>query len=62
MNIVDMRRKLGMSQSQFASKFNIPVKTVQKWEQGLSTPPVYVPELIQRVIELEDKLKLEDLK
>lgn len=57
MTINDMRFGLGLSQREFAKKFNIPVRTLQKWEQGAAKPPVYVPELIQRVIELETALK-----
>ena len=56
MTINDMRFGLGLSQREFAKKFNIPVRTLQKWEQGVAKPPVYVPELIQRVIELETAL------
>ncbi len=33
-----MRKKLGMSQSQFSKAFQIPVRTVQDWEQGKRYP------------------------
>ena len=36
--IVDLRRKLKVSQSAFAMLLNISTKTVQKWEQGENQP------------------------
>ena len=56
--IKDMRFGLGLTQKEFAKRFNIPVRTLQKWEQGSARPPIYVPQLIQRVIELEVALKM----
>lgn len=48
--IKEMRLATGMSQSQFAKKYNIPVSTLRKWEQGESRPPAYVVELISNTI------------
>lgn len=50
MTILDMRRKLNWSQSKFAKYFDIPVHTLQNWEQGLRNPPDYVVKLIKRVL------------
>lgn len=36
--IVDLRKKLKVSQSAFAMLLNISTKTVQKWEQGENQP------------------------
>lgn len=33
-----IRRKLGMSQSAFATRFGFSVRTVQEWEQGRALP------------------------
>jgi putative transcriptional regulator len=33
-----VRRKLGMSQSEFAARFGFSVRTVQEWEQGRALP------------------------
>jgi len=33
-----IRRKLGMSQSEFAARFGFSVRTVQEWEQGRALP------------------------
>ena len=42
-----------MTQKEFAEYFNIPVRTIQDWEAGRRTPPVYVVELIEYKIEKE---------
>lgn len=49
--IKQMRARLGMSQSQFAKEFNIPLHNIQHWEQGFRTPPEYVVLLLEEVIE-----------
>jgi putative transcriptional regulator len=35
---VRIRKKINMSQSQFASYFGVSVRTVQEWEQGRAVP------------------------
>lgn len=55
MNIKELREDLGLSQSQFAKKFGIPVRTLQGWEIDRRKPPEYVVQMIQRIIELESK-------
>lgn len=42
-----------MSQRKFAEYFNIPKRTIENWEGGQRTPPVYVVELIKYKIEKE---------
>jgi putative transcriptional regulator len=37
-NVRRIRRKLGLSQSQFASNFGLSLDTVQDWEQGRRVP------------------------
>lgn len=49
--IKQMRARLGMSQSQFAKEFSIPLHNIQHWEQGFRTPPDYVVKLLKEVIE-----------
>lgn len=53
MTITELRESIGMNQKQFATRFNIPFKTVQNWEYGRSKPPVYVIEMMQSIINLE---------
>ena len=54
MTILELRQKTELSQSQFAKRFHLNVRTVQTWEQGTRKTPDYVIWLIARVIELEE--------
>lgn len=56
MTILELRQKTGLSQSKFAQRFHLNVRTVQQWEQGARKTPDYVIWLIARVIELEEML------
>lgn len=53
MDILAERKKLKLSQSEFASYFHIPLKTLQNWEQHVRMPPDYVVWMIRRILELE---------
>lgn len=57
MTIREMREKTGLSQSKFATLLHIPVRTVQTWEINQRTPPIYVNELIEKVLKYEGYLK-----
>jgi putative transcriptional regulator len=59
MTILELRQKTGLSQSQFAKRFHLNVRTVQTWEQGTRKTPDYVIWLIARVIELEEIINVE---
>ena len=45
--INELRAQTGMSQSQFADYFNIPLSSLKKWEQGQRQCPIYLVELIE---------------
>ena len=47
MTIRDMRTQLGVTQSEFAARYNIPFRTVQNWETGLRKPPEYIVKLLE---------------
>ena len=51
--IKELRKETGLSQSKFAAKFGIPVRTLQQWEQGISAPPEYVVRMMAYIMELE---------
>jgi putative transcriptional regulator len=51
--IRDLRKSTGLSQSKFAAHFGIPVRTLQQWEQGQSTPPEYIPRMMTYILLLE---------
>ena len=50
MELKEMRKLLGLSQSAFGKRYNIPVRTIQDWESGRRKAPVYVLELLERVV------------
>lgn len=51
--IKNIRKQLGLTQSQFCKKFgNIPLRSYQRWESGRYMPQ-YVLNIIKIIIELE---------
>ena len=52
--IIKMRKKTGLSQSKYAAKFGIPVRTLQQWEQGISAPPEYLIRMMAYIMQLEE--------
>ena len=50
----ELRKKIELSQAQFAKKYGIPVRTLQKWEQGAAEPLPYLMALIQDEISEEE--------
>jgi DNA-binding transcriptional regulator YiaG len=53
MIIKTLRLKTRLSQSKFADVVGIPVRTIQKWEQGDRVPPDYVVKLIEYFLKNE---------
>jgi putative transcriptional regulator len=39
-DVRDVRRKMGLSQAQFATRFGLPPATLRNWEQGRARPDV----------------------
>ncbi len=39
-DVRDVRRRMGLSQAQFAAKFGLPPATLRNWEQGRARPDV----------------------
>lgn len=62
MNIKEIRYKTGLSQKEFSNLFNIPVSTLQKWEQGESSPSPYIVKLIanQLPLDIDSLYRIED--
>lgn len=52
--VKDIRIKTGMTQKAFSERFGIPISTLRKWEQGESSPPQYVIDLIAASLPAED--------
>lgn len=53
MSISEMRQYLDISRAEFSRRYNIPIRTLEDWENGKRTPPEYVMSLLERVV-LED--------
>lgn len=51
MEIREMRKSLGDTQSEFAARYNIPFRTVQNWETGTRKPPEYIVSLLEHRVE-----------
>lgn len=54
-----LRTQTGLTQAAFARKLGIPVRTIQKWEIGQSSPPVYVINMIQTQLEGYSMINME---
>ena len=50
-NLQTLRKKMGYSQQELASKVNVVRQTVSKWEQGLSVPDVDLLVRLSQVLE-----------
>lgn len=55
--ILDTREKLHMSRAVFALKIGVPVRTLEKWEQGKTEPNSQAAALILMVRKYPDTLK-----
>lgn len=58
MNTKLARKILNMTQKEFAHEFSIPLRTIENWETGKSSPPLYVLKLLD--FALKDRLKGEN--
>jgi putative transcriptional regulator len=55
-----LRRRLGITQAEFASRYGVPLSTLRQWEQGVAEPDraakvllaviAAAPELVARVV------------
>jgi len=62
MQIKKLRQLTGMSQSQFALYFHIPLGTLSHWEQGIRKPPAYVVFMIERIMVSDQMVQTRTLK
>ena len=56
MKIIELSKLTVLSQSKFANRFHLNVRSVQKWERDARKDPDYVVWLIERVMDLEEQL------
>lgn len=52
-SIKELREQTGLNQLDFAEKFHISVKTLQRWEQERTETPEQILYMINRILELE---------
>lgn len=57
MNLQELRKLSGMSQTAFAEYFGIPRRTVQNWDLGQRKCPEYLLELMRYKLEKEGIIK-----
>lgn len=48
--IFQIRKISGLSRNAFAEKYNIPIRTLEKWERSEITPADYLIEWLERII------------
>ena len=53
MDIKEIREITGLNQTEFAKKYDIPLRTYQHWENGDRNPPQYVLTMLHRLAELD---------
>ena len=58
----ELRKLTGLSANKFGEKYGIPMRTVQNWESGLSTPPEYVVNLLARCVIEDTEKEREEIK
>lgn len=51
--ISELRKITGKTQKEFAESFDIPLKTLQNWEQGRNKAPEYTIKMISNLIKFE---------
>lgn len=55
MTIREIRSITGLSQAKFAEKYEIPKRTLEKWEQREHKAPPYIIKLLERVVKEDYK-------
>lgn len=53
MNIRELREQLSETQQDFSQRYNIPVRTLQNWENGVRTPPIYIYNLLAKQVKID---------
>ena len=51
--VAELCKHYGLSQTELARRFEIPLRTVQDWHAGRRKAPNYVVSMIDRLLQLE---------
>lgn len=54
-HIQALRTRMGMSQREFSDYYQIPLRSLQQWEQGRSNPPLYVVKMMEKIADMEEQ-------
>ena len=46
----EIRELSGLKRIQFCEKYNIPLRTMENWEGGVTNAPQYVLDLLERAV------------
>ena len=57
MTIKELRTACGMTQQAFSEYFNIPKRSIENWEIGVSNPPKYLAPLMEYKLKSEKLIK-----
>ena len=59
MEIKEIIKISGLNQTQFALKYEIPLRTLQSWIAGTRTPPKYVTSLLSKIVAIDNRREVE---
>lgn len=51
MTIKEARIAAGLSRAEMSRRFEIPVRTLENWEAGVNSPPIWAEKLISEKLE-----------
>lgn len=57
MTIKELRKRTGLSQSKFAERFHLSMRTLQRREQNQNEPQEAIVYMINRILDLEDQME-----
>lgn len=54
-DVKQLRERFGLTRDQFCNGFEIPYRTLQSWELGTRSCPVYVFRMMEMLLELSER-------
>ena len=52
-DVYKIRQSSGLSRQEFAEKYHIPIRTLEKWERSEITPAEYLIEWLARLVKID---------
>lgn len=53
--IYRIRKSSGLTRNEFAAKYHIPIRTLEKWERSEITPADYLIEWLERLVKIDSE-------